>query len=245
MSRKKQNNYSNQKQSSTKEVKEVKLRRVRIDDLNTFEPLTENQKRAYSEYDTDTNIVLDGSAGTGKTFLSLYLALEEVLDPSYSYKKVAIFRSAVATRNIGFLKGDDNEKIAVYEAPYQGICEELFGMKDAYESLKEQGNIEFRSTSFNRGISLDNTIFYVDEMQNLSFHELDTIQTRIGKNSKIIYSGDYTQTDLEKRDSGGILEFLKIIKEMGRFSYTTFTTDDIVRSELVKEYLVTKAKLGM
>lgn len=226
--------------NKTKEVKETKFRKVRIDDLNTYNPLTSNQKKLFSLYDTGTNLVIHGVAGTGKSFSSLYLALEEVLEPSTPFKQLVIFRSAVATRNIGFLKGDEKDKIAVYEAPYQSICEELFNKREAYDALIEQEAIRFCSTSHNRGISLDKSIVYVDEMQNLTFHELDTIITRVGKQSKIIFSGDYEQSDLDAKDKSGIKDFLRILKQMDSFKYVEFGVDDIVRSGLVKEYIIAK-----
>jgi predicted ribonuclease YlaK len=220
-------------------------RKIRIDDLLTFEPITENQSKAKKAYNKDRNLMLKGYPGTGKTFLALLFALQEVLDPSSDYKRVAIIRSVVPTRDIGFLKGDDKEKIAVYETPYRDICEELFNIKGAYDILKAQGSIIFDTTSFIRGRSLHNTIFIVDECENLNFHELDSVITRVGNYSKIIYCGDHGQTDFTKEgDKIGLINFSRILKEMDNFTFVDFGIDDIVRSALVKSYIIAKDRLG-
>jgi len=221
------------------------LKKVRIDDLLTFQPITENQKKTYEAYKQNRHLLLHGIAGTGKTFLSLYLALEEVLDPSTVYEDVFLVRSVVSTRDIGFLPGDEQEKVSIYEAPYRSICRELFGIKDSYDALKQQGNVKFMSTSFIRGITINNAVVIVDECQNLNFHELDSIITRIGKNSKIIFCGDYTQTDLTREnDKRGILNFMKILKSLKEFETIEFLIDDIVRSDFLKSYIIAKYKLG-
>lgn len=221
------------------------LKKVRIDDLLTFTPITKNQEKTFAAYKQGNHLLLHGIAGTGKTFMSLYLALEEVLDPSTVYDDVFIVRSAVTTRDIGFLPGDEQEKVSIYEAPYRSICRELFGMKEAYDALKQQSNVKFMSTSFIRGITINNAVLIVDECQNLNFHELDSIITRVGKNSKVIFCGDYTQTDLTREnDRNGIQKFMKILKEIPSFTTVEFEIDDIVRSDFLKEYIIRKYKLG-
>ena len=221
------------------------LKRVRIDDLLTFQPITENQTLTCDAYKNDKHLLLHGIAGTGKTFLSLYLALEDVLDPSTVYDDVFIVRSVVSTRDIGFLPGDEQEKVSIYEAPYRSICRELFGIKDSYDSLKHQNNVKFMSTSFIRGITINNAVIIVDECQNLNFHELDSIITRLGKNSKIIFCGDYTQSDLTKEsDKTGIINFMKILKELPEFTPVEFGINDIVRSDFLKSYIIAKYTLG-
>jgi predicted ribonuclease YlaK len=217
--------------------------KIRIDHLKTFEPLTENQKLFFDAYKQgDYFVALHGVAGTGKTFCALYKALEEVLDKSNPFKKIIIVRSAVQSREMGHLPGDVDEKMEIYQQPYVQICETLFDRKDAYQRLSEQGYIEFISTSFIRGMSFDDAIIIVDEMQNLTFEEIDTVMTRVGYRSKIIWCGDYRQTDLNKRknDMSGILKFFDIAWNMGAFTKIEFTPDDIVRSSLVKDYILAK-----
>jgi phosphate starvation-inducible protein PhoH len=174
----------------------------------------------------------------------MYKALEEVLDKGNPFKKIIVVRSAVQSREIGHLPGDVTEKMEIYQQPYQQICETLFGRKDAYQRLAEQGFVEFISTSFIRGMSFDDAIIIVDEMQNLTFEEIDTVMTRVGYRSKIIWCGDYRQTDLNKKknDMSGILKFFDIAMHMEAFTKVEFTPDDIVRSSLVKDYILAKLR---
>jgi predicted ribonuclease YlaK len=219
--------------------------KVSINDLKVFDPLTDNQKLFFDSYKRgDYFVALHGVAGTGKTFCALYKALEEVLDKGNTFDKIIIVRSAVQSREIGHLPGDVNEKMEIFQQPYVQICETLFGRRDAYQRLSEQGHIDFISTSFIRGMSFDDAIIIVDEMQNLTFEEIDTVMTRVGYRSKIIWCGDYRQTDLNKRknDMTGILKFFDIAMHMGAFTRIEFTADDIVRSSLVKEYILAKMK---
>jgi len=216
--------------------------KIKIDHLKTFDPLTENQKKFFEAYKRgDYFIALHGVAGTGKTFIALYKALEEVLDKSNPFKKIIIVRSAVQTREMGHLPGDVDDKLEIYEQPYHQICHTLFERKDAYDRLVEQGYIEFISTSFIRGMSFDDAIILVDEMQNMNFEEIDTVMTRVGHRSKIIWCGDYRQTDLRKaNDKSGILKFFDIAYHMAAFTRVEFTADDIVRSSLVKDYILAR-----
>lgn len=219
--------------------------KIRLDDLKTFEPLTDNQKAFFNAYKRgDYFIALHGVAGTGKTFCALYKALEEVLDKANPFKKIIIVRSAVPSREVGHLPGSIDEKTEIYRQPYQQICHTLFDRHDAYQRLEEQHYIDFISTSFIRGMSFDDAIIIVDEMQNLTFEEIDTVMTRVGYRSKIIWCGDYRQTDLNKKknDMSGILKFFDIAHHMASFTRFEFTADDIVRSSLVKDYILAKLK---
>lgn len=232
-------------QNTDKNPKPNNHLKIRIDDLKTFQPLTANQKKFFDAYKQgDYFVALHGVAGTGKTFIALYKAIEEVLDKSNPFNKIIIVRSAVPSREVGHLPGDLDEKTQIYRQPYQQICTTLFGRPDAYQRLEEQHHIEFISTSFIRGMSFDDAIIIVDEMQNLTFEEIDTVMTRVGYRSKIIWCGDYRQTDLNKRknDMSGILKFFDIAHHMGAFTRIEFTADDIVRSSLVKDYILAKIK---
>lgn len=202
--------------------------------LVEVEPLTPNQVIAF---ESDKCLFLHGCAGTGKTFISLYLAFRDVLTTD-KYNQVEIIRSAVPTREMGFLPGTDAEKARVYETPYINISHELFDRGDAYELLKSKNLISFNTTSFIRGTTFNDSIVIVDECQNMTFHELDSIITRVGKNCKIIFCGDFFQSDLQK--NSGISPFIDIVRHMNSFDFIEFGIEDIVRSDFVKHYLITK-----
>jgi phosphate starvation-inducible protein PhoH len=214
--------------------------------LKHFEPLTKNQRLSFEAYDAGKNLMLHGIAGTGKSFISMYLALKQVLTENSPFKKVVIVRSVVPTRDMGFLPGNSKEKAKVYEAPYYAICTELFGRGDAYEYLKSKGIVEFISTSFIRGITLNDTIIIVDEMANMTLHELDSVITRVGKNCRIIFCGDFRQSDfIKKQDKDGLMDFMRIIERMKSFVFVDFIEQDIVRSSMVKDYIIMKDRLGI
>jgi len=220
--------------------------------LVDIEPITENQKKLFASYKKCKHIVGYGCAGTGKTFITLYNALKDVLNENTPYEKIYIVRSLVSTREIGFLPGDYEDKSDIYQVPYKHMVKYMFQMpSDAdfemlYGNLKAQETIKFWSTSFLRGTTLDNAIVIVDEFQNLNFHELDSIITRIGENSKICFCGDASQSDLIKtNDRNGIVDFMNILRKMPSFDIIEFGIDDIVRSGLVKEYLTAKIEMGL
>ena len=220
--------------------------------LLDIEPITDNQKKLFDFYNEGKHIVAYGTAGTGKTFISLYNALNEVLNDKTPYERIYLVRSLVSTREIGFLPGDHEDKADIYQIPYKNMVKYMFQMpSDAdfemlYGNLKAQESIKFWSTSFIRGTTLDNAIVIVDEFQNLNFHELDSIITRIGENSKIMFCGDATQSDLTKtNDRNGIVDFMSIIRKMPSFDIIEFGVNDIVRSGLVKEYIIAKLENGM
>lgn len=215
--------------------------------LKQIEPLTKHQKESFDAYDAGKNLMLHGIAGTGKSFISMYLALNQILkDPDSVYKKVIVVRSVVPTRDMGFLPGNSKEKAKVYEAPYYAICTELFGRGDAYDYLKQKGLVDFISTSFIRGITLNNCIIIVDEIANMTLHELDSVITRVGKNCKIVFSGDFRQSDFTKdHEKNGLPSFMRIIERMKSFSFIDFDENDIVRSSMVKDYIIQKDRLGI
>jgi phosphate starvation-inducible protein PhoH len=215
--------------------------KIRLDDMITIKPLTGNQKGFFEGYDNSQVMLLHGVAGTGKTYIALYHALEEVLDKSSCFNKVVIVRSAVPSRDIGHLPGDEKEKTEVYTEPYVEICADLFERPDAYQRLTEQKSLQFLITSFVRGITLNNSIIIVDECQNMTDMELNSIITRIGDRSKVIFCGDFRQTDLYKKtDMSGLKKFMTIADMMPSFRTFEFGVDDIVRSEIVKEYIIAR-----
>lgn len=207
-------------------------------DLREVEPLTRNQLKAF---ESNKNLVLHGLAGTGKTFISCYLAFDDMIKNEFD--KLVIIRSAVPTRDIGFLPGTEKEKQSVYEEPYKDICIDLFGRGDAYQILKQKNIVDFMTTSFIRGITLRNAVIVIDECQNMSFHELDSIITRMGENCRVMFCGDFRQADLKSSQSG-IQDFLHVLKRMEEFTFIEFEVDDIVRSGFVKNYIISKTELG-
>lgn len=217
--------------------------KITINDLATFDPLTENQQKFFEHYRSGAQcMLLHGVAGTGKSFIAIYKALEEVLDKATPYDQLVVVRSAVPSREIGHLPGDEKEKTEVYQAPYIDICHRLFyNRSDAWQRLMEQKHVNFMITSFVRGITLDRSIIVVDECQNMTDMELNSIMTRVGEHSKIIFCGDFRQTDLYKKtDMSGLKKFLAIADSMPSFRTVEFEVDDIVRSDIVKEYILAR-----
>ena len=229
-------------------AKQMKRKKpINTDMLRDIEPLTPNQQILFNAYAEDKNLVAYGCAGTGKTFITLYNALKDVLDEKTPYEKIYIVRSLVATREIGFLPGDHEDKSSLYQIPYKHMVKYMFEMPTEadfhmlYGNLKTQGTLDFWSTSFIRGTTFDKTIVIVDEYQNLNYHELDSIMTRVGSQSKIMFCGDATQSDLIKtNERNGIIDFMNILRSMPSVDIIEFTIEDIVRSGFVKEYLIAK-----
>ena len=229
-----------------------KNKEISSSNLLKIKPITESQKTVFETWKKGQNQFLFGCAGTGKTFVSLYLAMQDVLNLQTKYEKVVLVRSLIPTREIGFLPGDEEDEAALYQVPYQNMVQFMFeqpneqAFKMLYDRLKSQGSLYFLSTSFLRGLTFDNTIIIVDECQNLNFHELDTITTRVGQDSRIVFCGDFFQTDLIKTgDKNGLHDFLRILEEMKDFNCTEFNIGDIVRSGFVRDYLIQKTKLGI
>jgi phosphate starvation-inducible protein PhoH len=206
-------------------------------ELREIEPLTRNQLKAF---ETTDHLVLHGLAGTGKTFISSYLAFDDMAKGDF--QKLIIIRSAVPTRDIGFLPGTEKEKSSVYEEPYKDISNDLFSRGDAYEILKQKNIVEFMTTSFIRGITLRDAVILIDECQNMSFHELDSIITRIGENCRVIFCGDFRQADLR---SNGLKDFFRVLERMHTFTFIEFEVEDIVRSDFVKQYIISKSSLNL
>ena len=229
-----------------------KNKEINHNNLVTIKPITDNQKVVFDTWKKGKNQFLFGAAGTGKTFVSLYLAMQAVMDLKSNFEKVVLVRSLIPTREIGFLPGDEEDKAALYQVPYQNMVQFMFeqpneqAFNNLYDRLKGQGSLYFLSTSFLRGLTFDNTVVILDECLNLNFHELDTIITRIGQDSKIIFCGDFDQTDLQRtNEKNGLFNFVKILEEMEEFNCTEFTIGDIVRSGFIRSYLINKIKLGI
>jgi phosphate starvation-inducible PhoH-like protein len=219
---------------------------VKQEELYEYHPLTENQKKTYDAWDDGDNLALIGSAGTGKTFLAMYLALECITDKDNQYEKITLFRSVVPTRDMGYLPGTVGEKMEVFETPYKNIISEILGGDQPYKRLLHTHQFEFMTTSFIRGLTVDNSIIIVDEMQNLNFHELDSVMTRVGNNCRIIFCGDYHQSDFrEGHEREGIMKFMRIVEQMKNFNVIQFGWEDIVRSDFVRDYIMTKEWLGI
>ena len=229
-----------------------KQKEITYNQLNQIKPVTDSQKLVFDTWKKGQNQFLFGCAGTGKTFVSLYLGLSEVLRNETPYDKVIMVRSLIPTREIGFLPGDEEDKAALYQVPYSNMMQFMFeqpneqAFETLYNRLKGQGSYYFLSTSFLRGLTFDNSIIIVDECQNLNFHELDTIITRVGQDSRIVFCGDFSQTDLTRtNERNGLMDFLQILQEMEEFNCIEFNIGDIVRSGFVRNYLIQKTKLGM
>ena len=229
-----------------------KQKEITYNQLNQIKPVTDSQKLVFDTWKKGQNQFLFGCAGTGKTFVSLYLALSEVLKNETPYDKVIMVRSLIPTREIGFLPGDEEDKAALYQVPYSNMMQFMFeqpneqAFETLYNRIKAQGSYYFLSTSFLRGLTFDNSIIIVDECQNLNFHELDTIITRVGQDSKIVFCGDFSQSDLTRtNERNGLMDFLQILQEMEEFNCIEFNIGDIVRSGFVRNYLIQKTKLGM
>ena len=234
-------------------AKQMKRKKpINTDMLRDIEPLTPNQKSLFDAYAGNKNLIAYGCAGTGKTFITLYNALKDVLDQETPYEKIYIVRSLVATREIGFLPGDHEDKSSLYQIPYKSMVKYMFEMPTEsdfemlYGNLKTQGTIDFWSTSFIRGTTFDKTIVIEDEYQNLNYHELDSIMTRVGSQSKIMFCGDATQSDLIRtNERNGIIDFMRILRLMPSVDIIEFGVEDIVRSGLVKEYIIAKMELNL
>lgn len=214
---------------------------LKIDDMYTISPLNDRQRAFFDMWASKPLFLLHGCAGTGKSFIALYRALETVLDRDNSYSKVVVVRSAVPSRDIGALPGDLEEKGMVYELPYSQMACDLFDRGDAYTRLKEQKHLVFVLSSYIRGITLDDSIIIVDEIQNMNYQELHTVITRVGENSKIVLCGDLKQNDINGKS--GLDKFIKVLDNMPSCFHIEFTIDDIVRSGLVKEFLIAESRI--
>jgi len=229
-----------------------KVKEITDTQLNKIKPVTDNQKVSFEAFKKGQNIFQYGAAGTGKTFVALYLALKEVLDLKSPYDRVCLVRSLMTTKDISFIPSNENDTALLYQTVYQNMVQFMFeqpnedAFSSLYDRLKAQQSLYFLSTSFLRGLTFDNSIIVVDECQNLNFHELDTIITRVGQNSRIIFCGDVDQSDLVRtQEKNGILDFTRVLEQMDEFTLVEYNLGDIVRSGFVRNYLINKIKLGL
>lgn len=217
-------------------------------DLKQIQPITDNQVRTFNAYNQGDNLFLHGCAGTGKTFISIYLALKEIENGRSRRRKLVIIRTAQSSKDIGFLPGSEKQKLEVYEAPYKAICAELYHRDDAYDILKQKGIVEFHSTSFLRGTTIDDAIILIDECQNQRYVELRTVLTRTGDRSRVILCGDTKQDDLTSeryKESSGLVDMMKVFDRMGDMTAIQFEIDDIVRSGFVRDFIIAENQLGL
>lgn len=215
--------------------------KLRLEHLRTLDLLTKNQEIAYESFKEGFNLILDGAAGTGKTYLGCYLGIHDALDNESPRDKIVIVRSALPTRDMGYLPGTKEEKEAAYTDPYIAMFYDFFDDKEAWSKLTQMGNVEFLTTSFIRGLTINDATVIIDEAQNCTFHELCSIITRLGTTCRLIICGDYYQSDLKsKGDQNGIIDFIKILNHMKYFDHIEFTWEDIVRSGMVRDFIMTK-----
>jgi len=232
------------RQNGTAKRNGPKRKNWSVHDLKTIKPLTPHQDELFHAFFNSDHICAHGTAGTGKTYLAFYLALNEILNPKTPQNRIIVVRSVVPTRDIGFLPGDLSEKVAVYETPYKDICSELIGRSSSYDDMKEAGIIQFMPTSFVRGLTWDNAIVIVDECQNMSFHEINSVVTRLGQSSRIIFTGDTNQTDLRPVECG-MEKLLKVANNVQKFAMVEFNHHDIVRSDIVKSWIIATEELAV
>ena len=212
-------------------------------DLQNIKPLTNNQILAFDSYHQGNNLMLTGTPGTGKSFIGCFLAMEDILT-DHRYNKLIIVRSIVSSRDPGALPGDIKQKSKIYEAPYGRIFSKLFDRGDAYQYLKSRDIVEFETTSFIRGCEWSDCIVFVDEFQNMTASELHTVITRVGENCKVIFAGDIKQLDhMPSKQQSGFKDFFTVIDNIRSFVVVEFDRNDIVRSGLVKEYIIARETL--
>lgn len=205
-------------------------------ELPEVRPLTSGQQRVFNAWRDAEHLLIYGSAGTGKSYLSIYLALRELYRGKTN--RVIIVRSAVQTRDIGYLPGNAEEKAAIYEQPYVDIVTELTGQAMRYDHLVRDGQLEFATTSFLRSITWAEAVIVVDEAQNMTFHELNSIMTRIGEKARVIVCGDMAQSDLTKNEKSGFGRFLQVVPCIPHFHSIQLSRNDIVRSDFVKAWII-------
>lgn len=207
-------------------------------ELNLHHPLTENQKRVLKS--RKDHLLVQGPAGTAKTYSVLARGLVKV--SAGDVDQIIIIRSPVEIRKIGHLPGDADEKMDPYAAPYIGLLAEI-SPKMNYRALVSKRLLCFTPTTFLRGTTFHNSFVIVDEYQNLSEHELDTVMTRVGQGTQLCVVGDpAAQSDLPRHEQGEQADIIDTFASMECVDHVQFSVEDVVRSGFVKDYHIARSE---
>lgn len=190
-----------------------------------------NQQKLIDEYEKKDMIFAVGPAGTGKTYLSIALAVKSLKEKSI--KKIILSRPAVeAGEKLGFLPGDMKEKIDPYLQPLYDALEDMIPQVKL-QDMMEKNIIQIAPLAFMRGRTLNDAVVILDEAQNTTPAQIRMFLTRMGWNTKMIITGDVTQIDLPRGQKSGLIDAMNILKNIEEISFVNLTGKDIVRHKLV------------
>jgi phosphate starvation-inducible PhoH-like protein len=206
-----------------------------IESKNKVKGLTEGQQDYLDAINENVVTLCSGLAGTGKTYIAVVRAVELLQEGQY--KRIVIARPAVECgKSLGFLPGNEDEKVAPYMRPIKDILHELIDAKQLEEYIKNE-TIEFCALTYMRGRTLNNCIMILDEAQNATWEELMMFLTRIGKNSKIIISGDETQEDVFHKALAQCLCKFDTKPYIREIEVIYLDVEDIVRNGLIRKII--------